>query len=152
MENIGDWLYIILIGVAGIVSIISSGKKKKIEEEAKKKMPPRDIVTPETASDRGFWEMILYPEAENQPKPQPAKTTKNAHKTSQSQAKPARTQTEQPFLAGETEIERAIRLQGNDMRAFDEEIITPLITPEEFQNPETLKKAVLYSEILNRKY
>ncbi|MDL2208267.1 hypothetical protein LJB97_01450 [Parabacteroides sp. OttesenSCG-928-O15] len=151
MENIGDWLYIILIGVAGVISVINSGKKKKAEEEAKKMQPPRDIVTPETASDRSFWEIILNPEEEAQPKPQPVRTKKTAQPSPKTKTSPTRTG--QPFLTGETEIERMIRLQGeNDSPIFAEEIYTPLVTSEEFHEPDALRKAVIYAEILNRKY
>lgn len=151
MENIGDWLYLILIGVAGVISVINSGKKRKAEEEAKNAQPPRDIVTPETASDRSFWEIILSPEEEVQPKPQPVKVKKSVQPSPKPKTPPTRT--EQPFLTGETEIERMIRLQGeNDSPIFAEEIYTPLVTSEELHEPEALRKAVIYAEILNRKY
>ena len=42
MENIGDWLYIIILIIAGISSLISSISKKK---QATVQQPPREIIT-----------------------------------------------------------------------------------------------------------
>ncbi|MDR2969431.1 MAG: hypothetical protein LBV32_07500 [Tannerellaceae bacterium] len=58
-----------------------------------------------------------------------------------------------PFLAGESEIARAIRMQTSSFNdPEEEEGQEPLVAAEDFDNPESLRKAVIYSEILNRKY
>ena len=143
MDNLGDWLYIILIAIAGISGLFSSNKKKRQQREMREQQQRDIIVTPETASDKDFWE--VYPEYEPE-KPiviKPAKRNK-----SQSTASPPPL----PFLKGESEIERIIRQQeGSPLLAVEEET-KPLISSEDLHDSDALRKAVIYSEILNRKY
>ncbi|MDF9829213.1 hypothetical protein [Parabacteroides sp. PF5-6] len=149
MENLGDWIYILVLGVIGLSSLLTSGKKKKVEEEAKKQAPPPpEVVTPQTASDRDFWddftdwvEKTTVVEA----KPKVQKTVSKPKPTPKPQAT--------PFLTGESEIERKIR-QQTPMGGLSEEetAAAPLVTAADFNEPESLRKAVIYAEILNRKY
>jgi len=148
MENLGDWLYIVILAAVGLSSFFSAGKKKKAEEEAKKQQaPPPDVVTPQTASDRDFWDIFTEPEEKYPPviaKPKTQKKTSKPYTSKSTQAS--------PFLTGESDIERAIRKQTPTVSVLEEEEREPLVSAEDFNDPESLRKAVIYSEILNRKY
>lgn len=148
MENLGDLIYIVVLAVIGLSSLFSAGKKKKVEAEAKKQQaPPPDIVTPETASDRDFWDIFTEPEEKYPPVIVKPKAQKKSPKPQTTKAvQPS------PFLKGESEIERIIRTQSSNLSFLEEEENTPLVSAEEFNDPESLRKAVIYSEILNRKY
>ncbi len=150
MDNIGDWLYIVIIAVAGLSSMLSAGKKKKQQQEAQNQKPPQDIVTPETASDRSFWDTLTQPEDEWQSKQESVIISKPIKKKKQPKQQKV-TSTPQPFLKGESEIERMIRQQEKLLVSPSKEE-KPLVSVSDFQNPDSLKKAVIYSEILNRKY
>lgn len=149
MENLGDLIYIVVLAAIGLSSLFSAGKKKKAEGEMRKKQTPPDIVTPQTASDRDFWDILTEPENKRPPvivKPTP-KPQKKSPKPQVAKSAPVSS-----FLTGESEIERAIRKQTPAVSALEEEERDPLVTAEDFNDPESLRKAVIYSEILNRKY
>lgn len=153
MDNIGDWLYIVIIAVAGLSSLLSSGKKKKQAEQERRQQTPPDIVTPQTASDRDFWdELFKEQREERQVQPKPV-VTKVSKKKKSIQNINTKVEKPEPFLQGESDIERAIRLQGNTRYSmFMEEEETPVVSASDFHDPEVMRKAVIYSEILNRKY
>jgi len=143
MENLGDWLYFIIIVVIGIGSMFSSAKKKKREEQDKQQpAPPPDIVTSETASDRDFWDILTKNEETFPP------VVKTYSKTKRKSVN----QTPQPFLTAESEIEKAIRKQNPESAFKEEEEIPPIVSASDFHDPDTIRKAVIYTEILNRKY
>lgn len=147
MENLGDLIYIVALAVIGLSSLFSAGKKKKVEEEMKKRKAPPVIVTPQTASDRDFWDIILDPERKKTPVTEKPKIQKKSSKPFSAES--AQTYS---FLTGESEIEKAIRKQTSMIDAPEEEDRKPFVTTEDFNTPESLRKAVIYSEILNRKY
>lgn len=147
MENLGDLIYIVVLAVIGLSSVLSAGKKKKVEDEMKKRQTPPDVVTPRTASDRGFWDILTDPEEKYPPVTVKPKTQKKAFKP-----KTAESVQSFPFLEGESEITRAIRMQTSSFNESEEEEKAPLVKGEDFDDPESLRKAVIYSEILNRKY
>ena len=131
MDNAGDWLYIVFLIIAGISSLFGSKNKKKRPKQILGQ-PDREIVTNEdNVPDKGFWEIL---EEMQNPKPvkQPVPTPKRKKKQQQVAAP-------SPFLAGERLV----------VPSTEEEI--PL-TDIEFDNAAELRKAVIYTEILNRKY
>ncbi|MDH6534178.1 hypothetical protein D0T51_04135 [Parabacteroides sp. 52] len=145
MDNAGDWLYIVFLVIAGISGIYNSIKKKTQEQEQKNQPPiTPPIVSRETASDRDFWDIIPY-EPEEKAFVKPAK-----------KQKPTKQQkTPTPFLTSESEIERAIRLQGSSgifNKKETDQPVPPLVSADDFHDPDALKKALIYSEILHRKY
>ena len=91
-ENIGDWLYILFLAIAGISSMFSSKKKKKQQQ----------VAAPS------------------------------------------------PFLAAEKVTDKQSPA-GNRLVVPSTEEEIPL-TDIEFDNAAELRKAVIYTEILNRKY
>lgn len=140
MDNIGDWLYIVFIIVAGVSGMISSGKKNR--RSGKILGQPEEVSShpKETASRRNIWEMF---EGTEQSKPQPARQIK---KESPSMKK----QTEKLFLGGEKTVSSPVITQQafSEMEIQEQEPM-PFVN---FRDADDLKKAVIYSEILNRKY
>lgn len=141
MDNAGDWLYIVFLIIAGISSLFGSKNKKKRPKQILGQ-PDREIVTNEdNVPDKGFWEIL---EEMQNPKPvkQPVPTPKRKKK--QQVAAPS------PFLAAEKVTDKQSPA-GNRLVVPSTEEEIPL-TDIEFDNAAELRKAVIYTEILNRKY
>ena len=141
-ENIGDWLYILFLAIAGISSMFSSKKKKKQPKQILGQ-PDREIVAEEeSVPDKGFWEVL---EEMQNPKPvkQPVPTPKRKKKQQQVAAP-------SPFLAAEKVTDKQSPA-GNRLVVPSTQEEIPL-TDIEFDNAAELRKAVIYTEILNRKY
>lgn len=141
MDNAGDWLYIVFLIIAGISSLFGSKNKKKRPKQILGQ-PDREIVTNEdNVPDKGFWEIL---EEMQNPKPakQPVSTPKRKKK--QQVADPS------PFLAAEKVTDKQSPA-GNRLVVPSTEEEIPL-TDIEFDNAAELRKAVIYTEILNRKY
>ena len=135
MDNAGDWLYIVFLIIAGISSLFGSKNKKKRPRQILGQ-PDREIVTNEdNVPDKGFWEIL---EEMQNPKPakQPVPTPKRKKKQQQVAAEKV---TDKQSPAGNRLV----------VPSTEEEI--PL-TDIEFDNAAELRKAVIYTEILNRKY
>lgn len=142
MDNAGDWLYIVFLIIAGISSLFGSKNKKKRPKQILGQ-PDREIVTNEdNVPDKGFWEIL---EEMQNPKPakQPVPTPKRKKKQQQV-ADPS------PFLAAEKVTDKQSPA-GNRLVVSSTEEEIPL-TDIEFDNAAELRKAVIYTEILNRKY
>ena len=130
MDNAGDWLYIVFLAIAGISSLFSSKNKKKRPKQILGQ-PDKEIVTSEKeVPAKGFWEIL-----EEMQKPEPIKQPAAAPK---------------PFLAGEKMADRQSSAR-NRLATPPAEEESPL-TEIEFDNAAELRKAVIYTEILNRKY
>ena len=142
MDNAGDWLYIVFLIIAGISSLFGSKNKKKRPKQILGQ-PDREIVTNEdNVPDKGFWEIL---EEMQNPKPakQPVSTPKRKKKQQQV-ADPS------PFLAAEKVTDKQSPA-GNRLVVPPAKEESPL-TDIEFDNAAELRKAVIYTEILNRKY
>ncbi|MDO4755970.1 MAG: hypothetical protein Q4A54_06475 [Parabacteroides sp.] len=137
VENIGDWLYFLFIIIAGISSLFSSKKKKK---GVKPEMPAETEMIPEENSDqpeKGFWEILQEMQKQVSPtKPQPKKAPVN--KSNQKQ--PKKTENHTSRIDTQNQIKN---IPENDENT---ELNLELTHASE------LRKAVIYSEILNRKY
>ena len=130
MDNAGDWLYIVFLAIAGISSLFSSKNKKKRPKQILGQ-PDKEIVTSEKeVPAKGFWEIL-----EEMQKPEPVKQPAAAPK---------------PFLAGEKMADRQSSAR-NRLATPPAEEESPL-TEIEFDNAAERQKAVIYTEILNRKY
>ena len=130
MDNAGDWLYIVFLAIAGISSLFSSKNKKKRPKQILGQ-PDKEIVASEKeVPAKGFWEIL-----EEMQKPEPVKQPAAAPK---------------PFLAGEKMADRQSSAR-NRLATPPAEEESPL-TEIEFDNAAELRKAVIYTEILNRKY
>ena len=130
MDNAGDWLYIVFLIIAGISGLFSSKNKKKRPKQILGQ-PDREIVAEEeNVPDKGFWEVL-----EEMQNPKPAKQPVAAPK---------------PFLTAEKTAGKQ-SFDGNRLAVTPAEEENSL-TDIEFDNAAELRKAVIYTEILNRKY
>ena len=128
MEELGDWVYIILMVVVGISSLISSANKKKRQQQMQMPSPVSEpseeyempYPTPSVPKKK---EKILPPPVPGQSKRQPY----GAHVTYSDSG----TQTE------------ILRSQEDE---------NTLINELELTDPDSFRKAVIYTEILKRKY
>lgn len=151
MDNIGDWLYIVFLIIAGITSLFGSKDKKKKSRPDILGQPDKEIVPNEQPTEgKGFWEILENMQKETQ-KPKPAPRQKQvkpkAKKPQVITASPAPS----PFLSTEKDIPNHIASRPSArISAIEEE---PGLMPEDtFNNIEELKKAIICAEILNRKY
>ncbi|MDR1981840.1 MAG: hypothetical protein LBQ39_09525 [Tannerellaceae bacterium] len=124
MENLGDWLYIVILAVAGISGLLSAGRKKKHQEEI-----PGEIFTEEEPVENRHQPM-QSPERnkrvkKRKPTPQPS-----------------------PFLSSERDLKSAIQ----PTLVETEEEKPPIVSADSFSDADEIKRAILYSEIFNRKY
>lgn len=147
MDNGGDWLYyIVFLIIAGISGLMSSKNKKKDRPDILGQ-PGREIVpNEEPTQEKGFWE-ILEEMGNPQPQPQPQRKPKKqkAENPMTLSAQPPK-----PFLTAERDIPSRIASQSSAMTQDEEE--TAVLPANSFQNMDEIKKAIIYTEILNRKY
>lgn len=145
MDNAGDWLYIVFLAMAVISSLFSSLKKKKRSIEVLGQ-PDEEIVTDQEPSrGKGFWEILEEMQKEQTQPQQPPK--KERRRKQQPVAAPAPS----PFLSTEKSIPDSIAQQV-PMKAFAFHDESSILDECDFHNITELKKAIVYSEIFNRKY
>ena len=141
MDNVGDWIYIVFLIVAAISGLFSSKNKKKRPTQVLGQ-PGHDTYPEEnTSSGKGFWEILE--EATTPQKPEAP--TAPIHK------KKKKTHASKPFLSTEQEIQKS-KVSSSQPMNFPIEEEHSMLEDIEFNNAEELRKAVIYSEILNRKY
>lgn len=145
MDNGGDWLYyIVFLIIAGISGLMSSKNKKKDRPDILGQ-PGREIVpNEEPTQEKGFWE-ILEEMGNPQPQPQRKPKKQKAENPMTLSAQPPK-----PFLTAERDIPSRIASQSSAMTQDEEE--TAVLPANSFQNMDEIKKAIIYTEILNRKY
>jgi hypothetical protein len=135
MDNLGDWLYIVLLVIAGISGLLGAGKKKKRPEEVDGR--PEYDSEPEVEYE-DYWEETPFPPREYVPE-KPKETPK------QSAYVPL-------FVEGERIMtDAAVSSFAEDVEEEYAEYL-PRIAEGAFRDADELKKAVIYAEILNRKY
>jgi hypothetical protein len=132
MDNWGDWLYIVLLVIAGISGILSSGKKRK---------QPTEILGDPDYTDSSEPEYSNQEEEISSPQPIITKTTEK---------KPDARKNYTPlFKEGERIMPDSVSNLFSDSPCEDDK---RGISGDALQDMEELKKAILYSEILHRKY
>ena len=126
MEELGDWVYIILMVVVGISSMYSSAKKKQRQQQTQ--MP-----SPEPSEPSEPW----YPttptpkqKAKKQPPPVPRHIRQQPSTSTI------------PII--ETGMQTEIHVSKTEGNVYIDEL--------ELDDPETYRKAIIYAEIFNRKY
>ena len=141
MDNVGDWIYIVFLIVAAISGLFSSKNKKKRPTQVLGQ-PGHDTYPEEnTSSGKGFWEILEEATTPQKPEAPTAPIHKKKKKTPASK----------PFLSTEQEIQKS-KVSSSPITNFPTEEEHALLEDIEFNNAEELRKAVIYSEILNRKY
>lgn len=154
MDNLGDWLYIVFLIIAAVSGLFGSGKKKK-QPKPKSAQPHSTVETsPDSKPAKGFWEILQ--EELNGPEQAPAPTKKVIAKktiTPPNTVKSKAYSTTTPFLAGE-KAAASIPQQQNAILMEEIDSDNHSITREDFnlQDIDEVRKAIIYSEILNRKY
>ena len=136
--NIGDWLYFLFIIIAGISSLFSSKKKKKRVQQ-KKTTLDTDMTSEEESElpEKDFWDILQEIKEQSIPKEEPQPQKQSIRKSSQEEKKEPAIQ-KQP----NTQNYRTIPSKEEDNMDIDMELT----------HASELRKAVIYSEILNRKY
>lgn len=141
MDNAGDWLYIILLVIAGVSGVFNSARKKK--EQLPPNNPKPDFDTKDTESEsKSFWEIFEEMQQKEPPVKQPIPTRKQTPPT------PLRTSYDSIKMEGSRQIKHENFFEEGPI---DDEKST-LVPDNLFQDVDELKRAVLFSEILNRKY
>lgn len=140
MDNVGDWLYIVFLIVAGVSGLFNAKNKKKQAkpvQQPSKEMPGQPE---ETTPERSFWD--IFEEEEEQPEKKPQEETPVTDKP---------TEPEQvPVAMPEQRIAEQTSLRHRPAPSLQEEDNRP--TGIDFNSAVELRKAVIYAEILNRKY
>jgi hypothetical protein len=145
MDNLGDWLYIVFLIIAAVSGLLGSGKKKKRPSEVLGQ-PDRDIVPEqEKAPEKSFWEML---EEMQEGKPKPAQVSKPATRPAM-KVKEKQRLAPSPFLNTESKLTKTIPTASLTMQEEEEHNAIPNLS---FSDPDEIKKAIIYSEIFNRKY
>ncbi len=140
MDNVGDWIYIVFLIVAGISGLFNAKNKQKHSKPVQQ--PKKEVVEePETVLGKGFWDIFEETE-EEQPEEKPRAKKTIADVPVESLQTPVVTPV-QPMAEQAPSYNRvAQHTQTED---------NPL-TDFEFNNAVELRKAIIYAEILNRKY
>ena len=132
-ENIGDWLYFIFLIIAGISSLFSSKNKKKRPKSVSTQPNEEEEVIPENTEgpQKGIWDILQeIQESQSDPVPQPVVTP---------QKKQIKNRETQPCSHQNRFTHQP---KEEETKSFDIEL----------NHAEELRKAVIYAEILNRKY
>ena len=155
MENIGDWLYVLILVIAGISSIFSAIRKKSQQTSTQTQhpqqaqqphqAPPPRQVTKGDVFDDDFWgdKTEKLPE---KPAPvfKPQPKTKQSYQTLPKQGEYSFYQT----YEGQSSI-----VKDNSPIFADNEEENASITFEDLPSEtEEWRKALVYNEIFNRKY
>lgn len=141
MDNVGDWLYIVFLIVAGVSGLFNAKNKKKQVKPVQQ--PSKEIPgqPEETTPERSFWD-IFEEEEEEQPEKKPQEETPVTSKPMEPE--------QVPVAAPEQRIAEQTSLHHRPAPSLQEE--NNLSTDFDFNSAVELRKAVIYAEILNRKY
>ncbi len=154
MDNLGDWLYIVILIAIGISSLFTSGKKKKRPTEVLGQPDYESTVEEQTAEPKSFWDIFDEEKQKHQtqPAPPPLPSTPSAYTEKKKKAQnknsvsiPSDYFTDKKTVKSSTFDQSVNLMEASDAYSFD-------ISGDSFQNVDELKRAIIYSEILNRKY
>jgi hypothetical protein len=144
MENIGDWLYIVILVIAGIASIISSFNKKN-KENAKQELPRE--ITPGDIFDDEFWGN----ETANKQQPVPVVKPKSKSKVKKQDIFEAKHK-DYRFHQQQEGVSAITSTSAGTVFADIEDDYTPITLEDLPSNTDEWRKALIYNEIINRKY
>jgi hypothetical protein len=158
MDNLGDWLYIVILIAVGISSLFSSAKKKKQAGQASRQSKPdAEDKGANTPKPKSFWELLEEMQGGGQmqeetplPTPQPVVITEKKKKT-QEKRKQAKASVPAYNSEGTSAFRAAPDGQPLDLINLSEEEAFAL-PADSLCNIDELKKAIVYSEILKHKY
>ncbi|MDR1161809.1 MAG: hypothetical protein LBK45_05665 [Tannerellaceae bacterium] len=158
MDNLGDWLYIVILIAVGISSLFSSAKKKKQAGQAPQQpMPETENKGSNAPKPKSFWELLEEMQSGGQaqeeapkPQPRPVVVTEKKKKT-QEKKKPATSSIPAYRSEGISAFGEMPASQPLDLINLSEEEAFAL-PADSFRSVDELKKAIVYAEILHRKY
>ena len=128
MDELGDWIYIIVMVVVGISSFVSSLNKKKRQQQSQMPLPEMS----ETLEPSYPTPYVPEQREKKQPPPVPGRSKHN----------PLNAQSTLPTY--ETDVQTEISFMQEEESTIAGEL--------ELSDPDAFRKAIIYSEILNRKY
>ena len=135
MDNLSDFIPLLLIVGSVIISIVKSSEKKKAKQDQNKTTLPKGIPTIPTERPLGAPAAGLPKMRSVVVTPPPAQEKRRAHPAD---------------IAFNPEVRRSVQTTFEEHTSLDEVVVAkPFIFDAE--NIGELKKAVIYSEILNRK-
>ena len=147
MDNIGDWLYIVFLVIAGISGLFSSKEKKRRErgsaDTATQPIPGGQPLPGDSAGELGDKPFQEPSRPDPAPRKRPSKP--RVKSAPPPPLRPA------PFLATERTTHATPKPQPTVEPVLAEEA-EDLPTAHPLKEIDELKKAVIYAEILNRKY
>lgn len=147
MDNLGDWLYIVLLVIAGVSSFLGSGKKKK-RPAAPPVASDDDWMEEEPSRPSGsLWELF----EERPPQPQEPTVPPVVSRNKKKKKAPPSLAATSPFLTGEGKYSDRISARPSaPLQSVEEE---PGVMPDHvFSDRTELRRAIICAEILNRKY
>ena len=124
MDEFGDWIYIILMVVVGISSFVGSINKKKRQQQSQ--MP-----LPETSEPSYPSPYVPEQKERKQPPPVPGHSKHNLLNA------------QSTLPTNETDVQTDISFMQEESTIANE---------LELSDPDAFRRAIIYSEILNRKY
>ena len=129
MEDLGNWVYILLMVVVGISSMLSSINKKKGQQQTQ--MPDSDF--PE----------LSFPEAPV-PVPIPKERNKKSSPSFPEQRKHQPLRSHSTFPVTDNSVQSELSITHEKENKWIDEL--------DLTDAEAFRKAIIYSEIINRKY
>lgn len=176
MDNLGDWLYIVLLVIAGASSLLTSGKKKKRSSTPSVPTQGDFIPDEEPHASGSFWDVFDEQPAEashpSQPHPQPFSLTpvpdrkhpqihkktslfselqKNDSQKKKQKESMRSSSVSSPFLTGESHFSNHIPNQS-PIRIQSVEEESGIMPENTFSDVTEIRRAIICAEILNRKY
>ena len=167
MENIGDWLYLIFIGIAVVASIIKPKKNNKPsspppvahDRDPWESTTPQQVGEVKTSSQQkpASWQEILQTLTEEIQQNQTKKTVQPEKIQTQQQTS-SKKKTVKPFLSGESPKKKIPVSAITDKIKHFEEIDkknkeeTAASIHFNFDDMDEVKKGIIYAEIFNRRY
>ncbi|MCD7916838.1 MAG: hypothetical protein LUG96_17245 [Tannerellaceae bacterium] len=166
MDNLGDWLYIILLVVAGASGLFRSGKKKKTPTKVlgqpgmEDRMPVEEKEANVQMPGKGFWQILeeMDQQKSRTVRNQPVRPSVHAkikkEKEKQNSSKP-KYETLGSHAWDQSRFPKPIETYSSTIESSFKDYPTeeqPEVTPESFTDIEEVRKAIIYAEILNCKY
>lgn len=149
MDNAGDWLNIVIMVAAGIIGLLNSGKKKQRPTKApqtSQQEPDIDEMNEEEdqeepSSEKGFWELLeeIQEKKEEPAQPEAPIPTPTAS-------------IPQPVYSFKDELSTPAKPAEPDRSVAPTAEERDSGTETTFIDRDELRKAIIYTEILQRKY
>ena len=140
MEEFGDWIYFLVIIIAGVASLINSTRKKA--QQAANQNKPREVITNKSDME-DIWDDYI-PKMENKPlvAAQPKARSVQSH--------PAFTKQNKQYFSIYQEGQPALQREESKTLEIDD-YLTSITIEDMPDNVDDWRKAFIYNEIFNRR-